>query len=539
MSLYSIALSGLNAGQLALQTTGNNIANVNTPGYNREIPRFSENGVTNGVQITSIDRQFNQFVTDQYNQSKSISSGLSAYMSQINQLDSLLSDLDSGLPVMMQNFFSSLQDLSSAASDSAARQGVIGSADNMTAQFRAMDNYLGEMQTRVNGEVSDQVNQINNIASNIANLNKEISLVRAKTGNVPNALMNQRDQLVSDLSEKINIRVSTQDNGIYNIAIGAGISLVSGSVSSKLEAVTSDADPTRKTIGYRDGGGNLIPVPEKSVSGGQLGGVLSFRRETLDAMENRLGQMAVAMGHAFNELNKVGLDLEGNPGEEMFTVADPRSYANARNTSSAYLEGVFTNGSEVGLSDFDIRFDSVAGYTVTDRISGEVTATFAPTETTLEFGGMSFTVNGTPAEGDRFLVKPFYSAAGSFANKLTDGSKIAAALPDGQTGTGDNRNALAMYDLQFDRQVNGTSTFNQSYASMINDIGNRSQMIKVNHDAQQSLTEQLRGVQQSESGVNLDEEAANLLKFQHYYQATARIVETASTIMDTILGIRG
>lgn len=538
MSLFAIGLSGLNAGQVALQTTGNNIVNVNTPGHNREITRFAENGVANGVQITSVDRQFNQFVADQYNQSKSITSGLSSYMSQINQLDALLSDLDSGLPVMMQSFFSSVQDLSGNASDSAARQGMIGSADNMTAQFRAMDNYLSEMQERVNGEVNDQVSQINNISSNIANLNKEISLVKAKTGQVPNALLNQRDQLVSDLSERINIRVSTQDNGIYNIAIGSGISLVAGSNSFKLEAVTSAEDPTRQTIAYRDGGNNLISIPEKGVSGGSLGGVLSFRTEALDTAQNRLGQMAVAIGTAFNETNQAGLDLEGNPGEEMFSVSDPRSYSNERNASTAYLEGVFSNGAQVGLADFDVRFDSATGYIVTNRITGAEEATFSATDTTLDFGGMTFNVNGTPADGDRFLVRPFYNAAGNFDNKLTDGSKIAAALPDGDTGSGDNRNALAMYDLQFERLVGGTSTFNQGYASMINDIGNRSQIVKVNLSAQESLTQQLRGVQQSESGVNLDEEAANLLRFQQYYQASARIIETASTVMDTILGIK-
>lgn len=538
MSLFGIGLSGLNAGQVALQTTGNNIVNVNTPGHNREIARFSENGVTNGVHISSVDRQFNQFVADQYNQSKSISSGLSVYMSQISQLDSLLSDLDSGLPVMMQSFFSSIQDLSANASDSAARQGVIGAADNMTAQFRAMDNYLSEMQERVNGEIKDQVNQINNISANIANLNKEISLVKAKTGQIPNSLLNQRDQLVSELSERVNIRVSTQDNGIYNIAMGSGIALVAGTIPFKLEAVVSAEDPTRQTIAYRDGGGNLIPVPEKGITSGELGGVLAFRSEALDAAQNRLGQMAVAIGMAFNDVNKAGLDLEGNPGDNMFTVAEPRSYANERNTSTAFLEGVFSNGSEVGLADFDIRFDSATGYVVTNRLTGSEEATFAPTETTLEFGGMTFTVNGTPASGDRFLVRPFYSAAGSFDNALSDGSKIAAALPDGDTGIGDNRNAMAMYDLQFDRLVGGTSTFNQGYGAMINDIGNRSQMIKVNLSAQESLTQQLRGVQQAESGVNLDEEAANLLRFQQYYQASARIIETASTVMDTILGIK-
>lgn len=538
MSLYSIALSGLNAGQIALQTTGNNIANVNTPGYNREITKLAESSVMGGVTVSGVERQFNQFVASQLNQSQSATAALTSYQNQIQQIDSLLADSDSGLPVMMQNFFSSLQDLSGSASDPAARQGVIGTADNLTAQFRSLNSYFSEMQSSVNGEINDQVNQINNISSNIAKLNKEISFARAKTGEVPNGLLNQRDQLVSDLSQRIDVRVNVQDNGVYNISAGSGLSLVSGTNSFKMQAVTSFEDPTRTTLAYEDGAGNLIPVRETSIKGGSLGGVMQFRREALDEAESRLGQLAVTMAGSFNEQHMAGVDLNGDPGQAFFKVDNPRSFSNQLNTSTASLEASFTDTGQLSTSNFEITFTAATGYSVVDSKTRQQVATFPSTETTLSFGGMSVDVVGAPAEGDKFLVKPFHTAAQSFTNVIQDVSKIAAGQPGGGTGSGDNRNAQALYSLQFKPVIEGTSSLNKGYSGMVSDVANRSQIVSVNQTAQSSLTAQLRGVQQAESGVNLDEEAANLLRYQQYYQASARVIETATTMMDTILGIK-
>ncbi|MFW6346826.1 MAG: flagellar basal body rod C-terminal domain-containing protein, partial [Halomonas sp.] len=107
------------------------------------------------------------------------------------------------------------------------------------------------------------------------------------------------------------------------------------------------------------------------------------------------------------------------------------------------------------------------------------------------------------------------------------------------TGSGDNRNALALQDLQNQLLVGGRASLNQAYAGLVSDVGNRTNTAQVNLDARQGLSEQLKAVQQSDSGVNLDEEAANLLRYQQFYAANARVIDTASTIFDTILGLRG
>ncbi|MHD0644054.1 flagellar hook-associated protein FlgK [Pseudomonas aeruginosa] len=537
--LFGISLSGLNAAQIALSVTGNNLSNVNTDGYNRQITKISENGVGMGVKVTGIERQFNSFVAAQLNKSSSITTGLESYSNKVNQIDTLLGDADASLSGMMSEFFSSLKDLAASPSDTAARQGVIGTADNLTAQFRALDGYLKSMYQSVDGEISDNVNQINNLSSQIAMMNKEISLAKAKTSEAPNALLDERDRLVSELSKLVNINMSVQDNGTYNISMGNGLALVAGQNSFQLKAVPSNEDPTRLTVGYVDANGNTTQIRESFISGGSLGGVLNFRNDVLTPAQNRLGQLAVAMEMGFNAQHEAGVDLNGNPGKPFFSVGSPVSYSNAKNSGTATLSGTFTDASKITNYDYTVSFNSATGYTVSRQDTGEVLGTYPAASTTLSFGGMDVAVSGAPADGDKFLIRPVYNTAQTMQNQITDVGDIAAGQPTGGTGTGDNRNALALQNLQTAKLVGGNSTLNQAYASLVTDIGNKSSVAKVNLKTQEALTTQLTDLQQADSGVNMDEEAANLLRFQQYYQGCAKIIDVASTCMDAILGLRG
>ncbi|NHN78510.1 flagellar hook-associated protein FlgK [Azotobacter chroococcum] len=537
MSIFSIGVSGLNAAQVALSTTSNNITNVYTDGYNRQTTLLGESGVGNGVQVEGVQRQFNQFVATQLNQATSNSSALDTYETQIAQIDNLLADSEAGLAPLLQSFFSSLQDLASAPSDPAARQGLIGTADTLSAQFRAFDGYLEDMQQGVNGQIGDVVFQINNTAEQIAMLNREISLAKAKTGEAPNSLLDQRDQLVAELSTMVDVELTIQDGGTYNISIGNGQSLVSGTKSFALEAMASSADPSRTVVGYRDGAGNLREFSESTFTGGELGGLMTFRSETLDKTQNQLGQLAVSLAQGFNAQHAEGVDLNGDAGGDFFSIGAPTVYSNAGNDSAAYLEASFSDDlSGLTASDYDVKFSTTDGYSVTRRDTGETT-TFAADATTLEFGGMVVTVSGSPADGDRFLVQPTRHAAGQLENLIQDTALIAAGQAEGGTGSGDNRNALALQNLQDEALVGGVASLSQAYASMVGDVGNRTNVVQVNRQAQAGLTQQLRALQLSESGVNLDEEAANLIRFQQYYQASAKVIEVGATVLDTLLGL--
>ncbi|SDJ35775.1 flagellar hook-associated protein FlgK [Billgrantia gudaonensis] len=639
MSMFSIGLSGLNAAQNALKTTSNNISNVNTPGYNRELTILEQGSGDGGVNVSDIQRQFNQYVASQLNAATSQSSALETYENQVSQIDNLLADRDAGLAPLMQDFFSALEDLASAPSDPASRQGVLGSADTLSAQFRSFDGYLQDMQEGINGQIADEVTQINNTTEQIAGLNREIALARARQGEAPNSLLNQRDQLVNELSERMDVRLNIQDGKSYNISLPNGQPLVSGTDSKPLETLESPSDPQRTILGYRDSGGTLQPLSEGTVSGGSLGGLMTFRSETLDKTQNQIGQMAVSMAVGFNEQHRLGQDLDGDQGEDFFAIGQPRAYTDERNTGTAEVTATAfdaQNIDELRASDYEIRVTGdgptdATGFTVIRKDNGEALnldpEAFDAASNTLSFGGMTLTFNDSMAleEGNRFEVQPVRQAAADMETRIADLDKIAAGslvatdgdmavsgtraldgafssqtayelelegdgtlsvdpnepvlrngeafdpatdtlnagdtvtldgiefvvseLPAaGETstldiqraaaGSGDNTNALAMQDLQDEALVAGNASLSQAYAGMVSDVGNRTNIVQVNLDARQGLTDQLRAVQQSESGVNLDEEAANLIRYQQFYQANARVIDTASTVFDTILGLR-
>ncbi|MFP1679514.1 flagellar hook-associated protein FlgK [Alloalcanivorax sp. C16-2] len=539
MSLFSIGLSGLNAAQNALNTTSNNISNVYTPGYNRELTLLGERNVSGGVQVNDIQRQYDYYVAGQLNAATSKASALQSYHTQISQIDNLLADREAGLAPLMQNFFSSLEDLASTPSDPAARQGVMGAADTLAAQFRAFDGYLQDLRDGLKGKLQDEVTQINNSAEQIAGLNREIALAKAKNGEAPNSLLNQRDQLVAELSERLDVSLTIQESGTYNLSIGNGQPLVAGSRSFSLTTQASAEDPTRLVIGYNDSAGNQVELDQDTLAGGSLGGLLTFRDETLDKTQNQLGRLAVSLATALNYQHQAGTDLNGDPGQALFDVGQPRAFVNDGNAGGATISAAYGDVDQLTASDYDLVVsDAAAGeFQVTRRDSGETFTATLDASGEMAIGGTVITIGGaaTLVDGDRFQLQPTRQAASGLENRIHEAGLIAAGQGG---GSGDNENALAMQDLQDALLVGGSATLNGAYASMVGDVGNRTNIVQVNLEAQQGLSEQLREVQQSESGVNLDEEAANLIRYQQFYQANAKVIQTGSAIMDAILGLR-
>lgn len=550
MSMFSIGLSGLNAAQNALSTTSNNISNVYTPGYNRELAQFGQGLAGTGVKVDNIERQFNTYVANQLNSAKTQSSALATYNNQVTQIDNLLADRSAGLSPLMQSFFSSMEDLASSPADPAARQGVLGSANTLSAQFRSFDGYLQDMQSNVNSQIRDEITQINNTTEQIAGLNREIALARARSGEAPNSLLNQRDHFISELNERMDIRLNIQDGKSYNLSLPNGQPLVTGTSAFKLEAIPSESDPQRTVVGYRDGQGKVTQLEESAIKGGALGGLMTFRSETLDKTQNQIGQLAVSLSVAFNEQHKQGVDLNGEQGGDFFTVRAPQTVSHENNSGTATIESAefdIDTLDQLRATDYTVRFEDGTP-TVTRNDNGAVVENDWDAGTgALTFGGVALSISGTPENGDRFEVQPVRRAASNMDVKIADLDRLAAGQPVNPdddpadwvaAGAGDNRNALALQDLQSKAIVGGNASVSAAYGVIVSDVGNRTNITQVNLDARQGLTDQLKAVQQSESGVNLDEEAANLIRYQQFYQANARVIDTAGAIMDTILNLR-
>lgn len=546
-SLINSAMSGLSAAQAALNTASNNIASYNVAGYTRQTTVLTTANSTltgsgyvgNGVIVSGVQREYDAFITNQLRAAENQNSGLTTRYQQMSKIDDVLSDTTNSLSTSLQSFFSSLQTLVSNASDPSSRQALLGKADGLVNQFKVADQYLRDQDKQVNLSISTSVDQINNYATQIASLNQQISkLTAVGAGSSPNDLLDQRDQLVSELNKVVGVEVSTQD-GSYNVSMANGVTLVQGSESRQLAAVQSSADPSRTTIAYVDKTAGTIEIPEKQVTTGSLGGLLAFRSQDLDQARNTLGQLALSFADAFNEQHAQGYDANGDQGGDFFTIGLPSTTSNTKNTGDATLTASVTDSSAVQATDYKVAFDGT-NWNVT-RLSNNTTFTVTPdsTDGSLNFDGLKVSINATTGAkaNDSFTVRPVSNAIVNMSVAVTDESKIAMASVAGD-GASDNRNGQAMLDLQSAKVVGGNKTFNDAYATLVSDVGNKTSTLKTSSTTQTNVVTQLSNQQQSISGVNLDEEYGNLQRYQQYYLANAQVLQTASTLFNALLEIR-
>lgn len=544
-SLINSAMSGLSAAQSALNTTSNNIASYNVSGYTRQTTVLASANSTlgaggwvgNGVYVSGVQREYNAFITNQLRTAQSQSSGLTTRYEQMSKIDDMLSGTTNSLSTTLQDFFSSMQTLVSNAEDPAARQTVLGKADGLVNQFKVADQYLRDQDKQVNLSIATTVDQINNYANQIASLNDKISrLTGVGAGASPNDLLDQRDQLVSELNKLVGVEVNVQDSGTFNVTMANGYTLVQGSNARQLAAVPSSSDPTRTTVAYVDNVAGNIEIPEKLLNNGSLGGLLTFRSQDLDQTRNSLNQMALAFADAFNAQHAQGIDANGDKGKDFFAIGAPSVVANSKNSGKASLTAEVTDASSVQATDYRVSYKN--GEWQVTRLSDNTTVKVQEKDGALNFDGLSVTVSGTPAENDSFTVKPVSDAIVNMSVAISDESELALGIDDAENGESDNRNGQALLDLQNAKLVGNSKTFNDAYAALVSDIGNKTSTLKTSSTTQSNVVTQLSKQQQSISGVNLDEEYGNLQLFQQYYLANAQVLQTASTLFDALINIR-
>ncbi|MGG6135831.1 flagellar hook-associated protein FlgK [Pantoea allii] len=543
-SIINSAMSGLSAAQAALSTTSNNISNYTVAGYSRQTTILAEANSTlqgksyygNGVNVTGVQREYDGFIAAQLRGSSANYNAANTQYSQVSNIDDLMSTSTTNLSTAIQGFFSNMQNVVSNANDPAARQSMLSNSQGLVNQFQTQAQYLTNMQNSVNTNIASNVDQINTFTTQISNLNQQIAKLSTANGATPNDLLDQRDQLVNGLNNIVGVTVSQQD-GSYTVSMANGTSLVNGFQSTKLVAMPSSSDLTRTTVGYVDPQAGNVEIPESSLTTGSLGGMLSFRSQDLDLAQNQLGQLAAAFTTSFNTVHKQGFDSNGNQGVDFFNIGSPTVQGNSKNTSSATLTAAWTDTSALQASNYTVSYDGT-NWSAT-RLSDNTKTTLTPTTsggaTTLNLDGMSLTVNGTPNAKDSFLVKPVQNVVNGMSVAITSGSQIAAAAATG--GESDNRNAQKLLALQDAKVVNGNATISQAYGAMVSTVGNKTQALKTASTTQQNVVTQLTNRQQSVSGVNLDEEYANLTKYQQYYMANAQVLKTASTVFDALLSI--
>ncbi|MFT4190770.1 MAG: flagellar hook-associated protein FlgK [Comamonas sp.] len=559
MNLYNLGLSGINAANARLNTTAHNINNMDTAGFNRQTVTVSTAGGTltgsgyfgRGVSVDGVSRQYSSFLYTQLVSARSQQASLATYSSQISQINDLLGTSSEGVSYALEQFFSSVQAVATQPSDTAARQEMLGQAASLATQINEAQRMLDEQYASVNAQVSTQVDQINSYVTRIDNLNQQITSALAASGSQqPNDLLDQRDQLVSELSQLIGVTTSANGASI-NLTTGGGQVLLSGTTVYPLKAVASAEDPTRTVVAYTmpltttDADGVktsstvTVEFDESKLTGGSLGGLLEFRSETLDPIRNDLGRLATGLALSFNELNAQGLTLTDEAGGDIFSIGEPTVYSNANNEGSGQVSAVFSDVDGLASSDYSIVYKEDSGYTIT-RLSDGTSTTYDADAGVIELDGLSITLpdatDGSVADGDKWSLQPTRTIASTLSVSLTDPSGIAAA--DSEGGTTNNVNALLMGELQSTKVLGGgTLSLTDAYTQIVNKVGVQVQSVTAATTAADNLVTQRLTAQQAVSGVSLEEEQVALLQYAEQYQAASQLISVASELFDTLLGI--
>jgi flagellar hook-associated protein 1 FlgK len=540
--LLGTALSGLMASQSALNTTSHNIANVNTDGYSRQRvglstrpAEFTGAGyVGQGVNIASVSRSYDQFITNQLTSSTSAFAETNTLSTLASQVDNITANEATGLSPALNSFFNAVNGVANDPSSLPARQVMTSEAGSLTQQFNTLSSQFEGLRNQTNNQMQATVDDINSFAGSIATLNSKIVTDSSRTSGeqLPNDLMDQRDALVAKIAEKISVSTIPQQDGSISVFIGQGQSLVLGVSTAKLSLAGSNADPSHQNILI---GGQDI---SKQITGGELSGALKFRDEVLDPAQQQLGLLAAGFAVEFNKLHAAAgpppqvqaFDLNGNQGTPMFAV--PVTVVPATGSIAAVYDPA--NTGNLKPSDYRLDYDGTTSTYSLTRLSDNASI-FTGGVLPASVEGMTITQTASPASGSSFFIRPTFDAAKKMTALITDPALIAAA---DTTGTpGNNKVALSLADLEKKSVLlGGKATFNDAYGQLVAKVGTLTHAAKISSSAQEALLNQAKQTRENLAGVNLDEEAANLIKFQQSYQAAAKVIAIASSLFDTLIG---
>ncbi|MBQ4680511.1 FlgK family flagellar hook-associated protein [Aeromonas dhakensis] len=658
--LLGIGTSGVMAQQRLLQTTSNNIVNVNSQGYVRErtLIYTNANGLGTGDMLT--ERVINAYAQGEVRRDTSAFYASSTRYQQLANTDSLLGDTSNSVGAAISSYFEGFHTANEAPADISGRKTTLSQLSGMVNRFHTLSAQLDKQTDTINTTIEDEAKRVNSLINSINDLNQAI----IRTQGTPEEnlmLFDQRDEAIRQLSEKMEIRTVPQDNGSMLVNMSTGHSLVLNGSVAQLSVVPGNPDARESELQLVMDP-NKVALNDKDIGGG-IGGLFSARND-LEPAKRELGQLAAAMADAMNQQNRLGMDLDNELGGDLFSLGTSDGLPYSQNTGNATAKVSFVpgKGTEVTTFDYEVQFSSATGYEVfsVDKDGNRTslaTGTTPPATVQVAGHGIQFDLSGTPAAGDRILLQPTKRAAAGLEQLVTRAEDLALASPlkadkgkdnfgsgeiklNGITNTGagsgfgtnsldpaspqvvkidvsgnyqvyaadgttligvapaaskgqnlmaalenplggpkvyatptqtpgyefsitgqvksgdnftlsyntdgfaDNANGLALAELQNKDLVRkssnaGTSndkmTFNEAYSSLVTGVGNTTSQAKSQLKADETKLTQSREIFESVSGVSLEEEAANLIRYQQSYAASAQIVSTAKTIFDTLL----
>ena len=433
--ILSTSVSGLLAFQQALSVTSNNVSNAATPGYSVQNVNIAEalgqstasGYIGSGSNVQSITRSYDETLAQQVRSSNSSYQGFNTVATQAAQIDNMLSNSSTGLTATLQSFVNALQSVSTSPASTAQRQVLLSNAQALTQEMQNYQSQISQYSSNLEQQIGTSITQINSITKSIAQLNGQIAQAEGGTGQTPNQLMDQRDSLIDQLSQYVNVNAVSNSDGTMSVYVGTGQALVVGSTPVTLAATPDPSDASQMNIGIQNGSGTVTDITPE-LSGGSLGGLLVTRSQVLDPTQNALGQIAVGLATVMNQQQASGMDLTGAQGQPMFAVGAVQTLPSSQNSGTATLGVTRTNLSQLTTDDYKLTYDGSA-WQLQDTTSGQSVAMTGSGTSADPFvaAGMSIVVNGTANAGDNIVIRPTAGAVSGLAVLLTNPSQIAAA----------------------------------------------------------------------------------------------------------------
>lgn len=648
MSLLNVGSRALLANQAALQTAGHNIANVSTPGYSRQTVvlqtvqgQFTGGGyIGKGVDVQTIQRNHSELLTRQSTAASAVDAGDTVRMDRLRQLQEVFSGGASGIGASINDMMNALSDVVSAPTDLTARSVALTRMDETAARMRDASQRLDEIGYTVAEQLKGSMVAVNSLAKNIAGINEQIA--RAKGNGQPaNDLLDQRDQLIRELNQHIQTSQVAADDGTVSVFVAGSQPLVLGNQAATLsidDPIDFGAGSGKKVLSFlAPGSSTKVELNESMLGGGQVAGLLRFQNNDLAEGRNLLGRMAIAISESMNTQNRLGLTLNGQPGENLFA---PISLGNATpsnfNTSTATMALTVADPTALQASSYTVSFTAGDAGSVTRHSDGKVFnfdgSALPPVTVASVFSaqGLGVTLSGAVNAGDQFVINSLQGAAAELQALQYSPTDLAAANPvnaamgatnggslqlaslkatgpitqpatgspvtiaftagspatysatvpgppvatiatgnyvsgekiaingweialqgapksgdtvtvgnatDSQYGDWykrDTGNASALMALR-DVPMFDNATLADGFASAMAQVGTRTQSAQFAAELSSSIAANLERDRTAVAGVNLDEEAARLIQYQQAYQASAKMIQIAQNIFDTLI----
>jgi len=547
--VLNTARDAILANLTALNVTGSNIANVNTPGYSQLRPDFGSIGVFNanagteqvGVKITSIERLYNKYLDAQVVQQEPNGAFSQAQLDVLNNVESVFNEsTGGGINDLLSQFWSAWSQLSANPSGITERDNLVSVSQSLASMFNQRANDLIKIQSDMNTQISDTVTQLNGYLAQMADLNDKITQVEIAGGSAA-SLRDQRTELLKNISQIVQVNYYEEANGALNVYISNGRSLVEGSNVWKLGVQANPNNSNYNDVVFQD---TPTVAINNNLQGGKLAGLIYARDTQVAGYLNDLDNMAATIVSNVNTQHSSGYDLNGNVGGNFFSPAG--IYPPVAANGNGYAGKVTAGGAYTGTTNKTYEVKIMAGGalgTATYEVSSDGGKTWGSTQPMPASGNitlgdgitLTFTA-GTFAANDRFSINATYAAADMQVDPgiVADVTKVAASATVNKDG--DNAGLIAA--IQNDSSLmGGGMTIDNYYESLQSKIGQDVADAKNNNDQQTAVLNQMESQREAVSGVSTDEQMMNMIKYEAAYNAAGRLIGVVNSMMGTLINL--